>query len=87
MRVYFDSENEHEWNKEGYHFGGKVKLTRKEYDELCRKNGTTEFGYNDGTKSDRPGREIRFTNCYGGLTLCYLLGINYRRMNYCIEIR
>lgn len=92
MRIYF-SENEHEWSKSsGTHYGCKVKLSRTEYQAVCKKANTKDFGYigdpyPNPCKDSQP--EIRFTHSDTGIMLFYYLGImnRYRRNNVCIEIR
>lgn len=88
MRAYY-TENNYEWSRStGTAYTAKVKMTRKEYEQLCKKNGTEYFGYLGDPYRDSSDkkREIRFTHWDTGIRLCYLLGINYHRNNYCIEI-
>lgn len=90
MRAYY-TENNYEWSRStGAAYTAKVKMTRKEYEQLCKKNGSAEFGYlGDAYRTIFDGpkkREIRFTHWDTGIRLCYLLGIEYHRNNYCIEI-
>ncbi len=90
MRVYY-SENEHEWSRsQGTHYGGKVKMSCKEYNEMNAKSRIGRIGYIGDAYRDfafaKSKRQILFTKIPGALEMAYILGINYRRENYCIEI-